>query len=135
MPVVQYDDAVFKARYPEFSAVSSIVLSECFNDAGMYLNNGDSSPVSDLTKRLRLLNMLTAHIAVLGGALAVGGGAQPVGRVNQATEGAVSASFDYGVMNDNNGAWFKQTQYGASFWQATSSLRGFRYIARPTTYR
>jgi hypothetical protein len=135
MAVVAYDDAIFKARYPEFAAVSSTLLSACFNDAGLYLSNTDGSPVSDTERRRQLLNMLTAHIAVLGGALTPGGGAEPVGRVSSATEGAVSAQFDYGQMTDNNGAWFKQTAYGAQFWQATSSLRGFRYMQRRTTWR
>jgi hypothetical protein len=77
--------------------------------------------------------MLTAHIAFIGGALNVGGTPNPVGRIGSAAEGSVSASFDFPA--PGSAAWFSQSQYGASFWQATTSLRGFRYIAQPTVYR
>ena len=78
--------------------------------------------------------MLTAHIAVIGGLLSADGLPQPVGRIASASEGSVSASFDNVTATPGTGAWFQQTQYGAAFWQATTSLRGFKYIAEPTVY-
>ena len=132
MTIVAFDPLVFKARYPEFAVVSNVLLSACFTEAGLYLSNTDASPVQSLPRRTLYLNMLTAHIAFMGGALSADGQPRPVGRVSQAGEGSVSASFDYGTPGTQ--AWFIQTQYGASFFQATSSLRGFRYFARPTCY-
>lgn len=132
MPSVVFDPAAFKVRYPEFAAVSDSQLQGYFDEAGMYLLNADGSPVSDLTRRAVLLNMLTAHIGYLGGALAADGAVRPVGRLAAANEGTVGASFEY--LTPGSGAWFTQTQYGAAFWQATTSLRGFRYRARPTCY-
>lgn len=132
MTAVVFDPAAFKARYPEFAAVGGPLLSACFDEAGLYLSNADNSPVQNLTRRAVLLNMLTAHIAALGGALSSDGQPRPVGRVSSATEGSVSASMEY--LAPGSSAWFAQTQYGAAFWQATTSLRGFRYIAQPTRY-
>ena len=132
MTAVVFDSAAFKARYPEFAAVGDPLLSACFREAGLYLSNSDNSPVQNLTRRAVLLNMLTAHIAALGGALSSDGQPRPVGRISSATEGSVSASMEY--LAPGSSAWFAQTQYGADFWQATSSLRGFRYIPRPTRY-
>jgi hypothetical protein len=132
MAVVVFDPAAFKVRYPLFAAVSDALLSACFDESGMYLSNADTSPVQSVPVRTQLLWMLTAHIAFLGGALNVDKSPQPVGRVSQAAEGSVSASFDYVVATPGSGAWFNQTQWGASFWQATSNLRGFRYMPRPT---
>jgi len=132
MTIVAFDPVQFKARYPEFAAVSNVLLSSCFTEAGLYLSNTDASPVQSIPRRTLYLNMLTAHIAFMGGALSADGQPRPVGRVSQASEGSVSASFDYGTPGTQ--AWFVQTQYGASFWQATSSLRSFRYIARPTQF-
>ena len=132
MTAVVFDPAAFKARYPEFAAVGVPLLSACFDQAGLYLSNSDNSPVRNLTSRAVLLNMLTAHIATLGGALSSDGQPRPVGRISSATEGSVSASMEY--LAPGSSAWFAQTQYGAAFWQATSSLRGFRYIPRPTRY-
>lgn len=132
MTAVVFDPAAFKARYPEFAAVGDPLLQACFGEAGLYLSNMDNSPVQNVTRRAVLLNMLTAHIAALGGALSSDGQPRPVGRVSSATEGSVSASMEYLV--PGSAAWFAQTQYGAAFWQATTSLRGFRYIAQPTRY-
>lgn len=134
MAVVTFDATAFKIRYPEFAAVSDSKLSACFDDAGLYLSNTDVSPVQNVTRRTQLLWMLTAHISFLGGATSPGGAARPVGRVSQAAEGSVSASLDYTPATPGSGAWFNQTTYGAMFWQATTSLRGFRYRPRPTCY-
>lgn len=134
MAVATFSSNAFIARYPEFTPVSTAVLSGCFDDAGLYLDNSDASPVQDISKRTRLLWMLTAHIAVLGGCFSADGRVQPVGRMSQASEGSVSASFEYTTALPGTGAWFQQTQYGASFWQATVSLRGMRYIPNPTRY-
>ncbi len=132
MAAVVFDPTAFKARYPEFAAVADATLTACFNEAGLYLSNADNSPVQNITRRATLFNMLTAHVAYLGGLLSADGMPRPVGRVSQAGEGSVSAAFEY--LTPGTAAWFTQTQYGASFWAATSSLRGFRYIARPTVY-
>jgi len=134
MSVATFDAAAFKARYPEFSATSNASLTYCFDDAGLYLNNTDASPVQDLTRRTRLLWMMTAHIATLGGMLSADGKPLPVGRVASASEGSVSASFDFTPAMPGSGPWYAQTQYGAMFWAATVNLRGMRYVACPTRF-
>lgn len=134
MPAVVFDPAAFKARYPEFVEISSQRLTACFDEAGLYLSNSDNSPVQNLTRRATLLNMLTAHVAYIGGLLSADGMPRPVGRVSQASEGSVSAAFEGVPPTPGSGAWFQQSQYGAAFWQATSSLRGMRYIPCPTRY-
>lgn len=134
MPAVVFDPAAFKARYPEFAAVANPTLTACFDEAGLYLSNSDNSPVQNLTRRTTLLNMLTAHVAYIGGLLSADGMPRPVGRVSQASEGSVSAAFEGVPPTPGSGAWFQQSQYGAAFWQATSSLRGMRYIPCPTRY-
>lgn len=134
MPAVTFDPAAFKARYPEFASVSDSLLETYFLEAGLYLSNSDTSPVQNVQRRGLLLNMLTAHVAYLGGVLSADGMPRPVGRLSQAAEGSVSASFEGVPPTPGSGAWFQQTQYGAAFWQATSSLRGMRYISCPTRY-
>jgi hypothetical protein len=132
MAVVIFDPIAFRLRYPEFNAVSNMALNAYFNEATLYLSNSDCSPVQDHTRRAMLLNMLTAHVGFLGGALSTDGQARPVGRVSQATEGSVSATFEGVPPTPGTGAYFQQSQYGASFWQATASLRGMMYRPRPT---
>ena len=132
MAAVVFDPTAFKARYPEFAAVPDATLTACFMEAGLYLSNADNSPVQNITRRATLFNMLTAHVAYLGGLLSADGMPRPVGRVSQAGEGSVSAAFEGAP--PGSAQWFQQSQYGAAFWQATSSLRGFRYVSRPTVY-
>ena len=132
MPAVVFDPAAFKARYPEFAAVADPTLAACFDEAGLYLSNADNSPVQNLTRRATLFNMLTAHVAYLGGLLSADGMPRPVGRVSQASEGSVSAAVE--GPPPGSAQWFQQSQYGAAFWQATSGLRGMRYIPCPTRY-
>lgn len=131
MPAVTFNATGFKARYPEFAAVADATLTAFFDEATMYLSNTDS-PVQSLTRRAVLLNMLTAHVAYLAGVLSADGMPRPVGRLASASEGSVSAAFE--GPTPGTGAWFQQTQYGGAFWQATSAVRGFRYIACPTTF-
>lgn len=135
MAVVTFEPTAFKTRYPEFAAVSNDKLNLYFQEAGLYLSNTDSSPVQDVTRRAILLNMLVAHISFIGGDLNADGQPRPVGRVSQAAEGSVSASFEDVMPTPGTGAWFRQSQYGAAFWQATSSLRGFRYVPGYTVIR
>lgn len=123
--IVVFDSAAFVARYPEFSAMGAPVLQMYFNEATIYLDNSASSIVPDVSIRAVYLNMLTAHIASINGN---GKPSGVVGRVASASEGGVSASMAYAAPTGSR-AWFDQTQYGASFFQATRSYRTLRYRA------
>jgi hypothetical protein len=136
MAIATFNPSQFTARYPEFTAAYAAnpgLFSGLFDEAGLlYLNNTDCSPVPNVMKRGLLLNMLVAHLAFIGGILTADGQPKPVGRMSQAAEGSVSASFEGVPPTPGTGAWFQQSQYGAAFWQATNSLRGMRYVPQPT---
>jgi hypothetical protein len=137
MGIAIFNLGIFLARYPEFVFFNTNnpgSLAVFFEEAGLYLSNCPTSPVQNVMRRLILLNMLTAHIAFIGGALSSDGQARPVGRLNTAGEGSVNAGFDFTPATPGSGPWFNQSQYGAAFWQATVSLRSARYIPRPTRY-
>jgi hypothetical protein len=128
LTVATFDYALWAARYPELAtSVNPMLANEYFAEAGGYLDNTDNSPVADPTTRLRLLNMLVAHIAALNAPLNGQASTAGVGRVSQASEGSVSVTLDMGTTSAN-AAWFQQTKYGAAFWQATASLRTMRYV-------
>ena len=129
MAIVAFDSTAFKTSYPVFVSVDNGLLTGCFSDAGLYLSNQADSPVRDLGRRTSLLWLLTAHIAYLGGALSADGMPLPVGRPADMSQGSVSVSLDN--QTPGSAAWFQQTQWGASFWQATAGLRSFRYIPGP----
>jgi Protein of unknown function (DUF4054) len=63
--IVQFDYARWIARYPEFAQVQQPTALEYFGEATLYLRNDGTGPVRDAETQLRLLNMLTAHIAAL----------------------------------------------------------------------
>lgn len=127
MGIVVFDPNAFRARYPEFATASDYLLQDYFDEATIYLNNTESSLVQDVTKRALLLRMLTAHIAALYGGVNGEAASPLVGRINSATEGSVSVTTDMGAVA-GSAAWYMQTKYGASYWQATVNLRGFRYV-------
>lgn len=132
MAVVIFDPTAFKAAYPAFVAVPDALLTEYFNIATLYLSNTDCSIVQDIARRTTLLWLLTAHIAFLSGALNPDGSPSMVGRISSATEGSVSVSTEFPMTPSS--AWFLQTAWGAQFWQATLSLRSFKYRARRTCF-
>ena len=131
MAVVTFDPFSFVVRYPEFKDVPASQLTAYFNDAGLYCDNTDASRIVNVAQRQSLLWMLTAHIASLGGAGGYGE-VRPVGRVSHAEDGTTSTDLDYMKSTASSGPWYQQTQYGASYWQDTTSFRSFRYRARAT---
>ncbi len=134
-PIATFNPSVFIGRYPEFTKAYNAnpqLFASYFAEAGLYMNNTSLSVVQNVSLLGVLLNMLTAHIAFLGGVLTADGQTRPVGRVSAATEGGVSATFEYTGPTPGSGAWFKQSQYGAAFWQATTCYRGAQYFPQPT---
>lgn len=127
MDVVVFDPVAFKARYPEFSSVSDVLLQDYFSEATIYLNNTGQSRVQDLAVRARLLGMLTAHITALYSGVNGEPASQLVGRITNAAEGSVSVAASMGAEPGTSG-WYLQTKYGASYWQATAPFRTMQYV-------
>ena len=127
MSIVVFDPAGFLGRYPEFVSVSVPALQAYFTEATIYLNNTETSPVTDITIRTMLLNMVVAHIAALNSGVNGQPASPLVGRIDQASEGSVSVHADMGPVT-NSQAWWMQSKYGAAYWQATASYRTFRYF-------
>lgn len=132
--VVTFDPAAFRVLYPEFTTAtaSDAALAYNFLLATLILNNSCASIVNDANVRETLLGVLTAHLT----ALANGVNGQPaqgiVGRVDSATEGAVSVSAQFAATMA--ASYFLQTKYGALFWQLTAQYRTMRYVPAPMCY-
>lgn len=126
--IVTFDAAAFKVAYPAFAGLSDPVLTANFGMATLQMNNSCCSAVKDAPTRALLLNLLVAHIS----ALLNGANGQPpqgiVGRVSQASEGAVSVSADYSSSVNDSEAYYIQTPWGAQYWQSTLPYRTARYI-------
>lgn len=127
MAIVTFDIAAFRERYPEFNTVSDSLLNAYFVEATVYLNNTDTSPVTDVSLRAVYLNMLVAHLAALNSGIGGQAASGLVGRVTSASEGSVSVSVDAGPSSASSW-WYTQTKYGAAFWQATAPYRTIRYL-------
>jgi hypothetical protein len=125
--IVVFNPAQFLIRYPEFASVDPGLLQAYFDEATIYLSNTECSVVRNIEPRALLLNMLVAHIAAINAGVNGQPASPLVGRVNTATEGSVSV----GTAMDGvpgTAAWFMQTKYGSSYWQATAQYRTARYI-------
>lgn len=128
--VVTFDYATWAAQFPALGKTTNeATATSYFGFAGLFLNNTAMSQIVDVTVRAPILNLITAHIAVLFGNGA-NGPSPLVGRINQATEGSVSVSAELAGMGKNE-AWWTQTPYGIMAWQAMAPWRTARYIAAP----
>ena len=128
---VAFDYSLWSVRYPELSASVGPTLAQLyFNEAGLYCDNSDASPISDDSvggERSMFLNMLTAHIAALNASINGQPSSPLVGRVSSATQGSVSVSTDNQYL-PGSVQWYQQTKYGAAFWAATAKYRTFFYV-------
>jgi len=135
--VVTFSYSDWIAAFPEFAAsVTEAQAQGYFNQASLYVNNTACSPIVDASSggvRETILNMITAHIAQLFGALNGQPSAQTVGRVASATQGSVSVSLDMGPQ-PATAAWWNQTKYGAAAYAALAPYRTFRYRPGPQPY-
>ena len=125
MSVVVFNPTNYKLRYPEFADVDSDLLSLYFNEAQIYVDNTENSVILDTNIRGMILNMVVSHIAALQEA-------PLVGRVSSAGEGSVNVSTSYAVSTGSR-AWWDQTRYGASAWQALAPYRCAIYIPAPSS--
>lgn len=126
--VVQFDYSKWIARYPEFTGVTEPVAQGYFDEATLYQLNDGTGPIVLPTVQLQTLNMLTAHIAALYSGQPSN---SPVGRISNASEGSVSAAFEYKPPGTANEAWANQTKYGAAWWAATMAYRLATYVPGP----
>lgn len=125
-PFVTFDYATWVTRYPEFSEVSGELARMYFDEATLWLRNDGSGPVREPATQLRLLNMLTAHIAALNSG-ANGQTPSPfVGPITNASEGSVSVGANV-LAAPGTSAWYVLTRYGAEFWAATAAYRRMHY--------
>ena len=129
--IATFSFPAFVAQYPEFSGVSGSVAQGWWNQAGLYNANDGSGPVQDMPTQQMLMNMLTAHVGCLAGFLNADGQPNPtiVGRIVDATQGSVTVhtEMDRNTKPESS-AWFYQTQYGATWFQATRLYRSARYL-------
>ena len=65
MAVVVFDIADFRTIYPQFAELTDAQLTAFFEDACLYLDNTDASPVQNITLRKSLLYKIVCHLATL----------------------------------------------------------------------
>ncbi|WP_414499566.1 DUF4054 domain-containing protein [Zymobacter sp. IVIA_12111.31 C1] len=130
MTAVTFDAEAFKGRYPEFVAVAEATLTVVFDEACLLIDNGDASPVSDVTRRKIMLWLAVAHLAKLGRLTEQAMDIQsdvPTGRLSTAHEGSVTATFSVGPETDENAFWL-QTAYGQQLWKLMAPYRQAVYV-------
>lgn len=124
---VEFNYQLWVARYPEFEGVKPVLACAYFDEATLYCAN-KIGVIPNTKILLTLLNMLTAHIAALNSPTTAAGAnpGTPPGRISNATEGSISAQFDFQT-SPGSEKWYAQTKYGAAYWQATLPYRLSRY--------
>lgn len=133
--VAMWNYGAFQVQYPVFAAAPPEPTLEAYFDmASIWLRNDGTGPVRKVTVQTWLMNMLVAHLTQLfNGPDGTGDGAGIVGRISSATEGSVTVATE--MEASLSSAWFNQTPYGATFWQATAAWRTFpRYMPGQTRF-
>lgn len=131
MTQVTFVPASFKAEYPEFSVASDARCTNMFTIASQsLLDNTNNSPVMDINYRTQLFYMLVAHLLLLFQTSDTPTlNNAPPGRLSTATEGSVTAGFEYLLPPGSAmAAYFTQTKYGALYWTATARFRSAIYF-------
>lgn len=127
MAVAVFNYGVWAAQYPELApSINEALATVYFREAGLYLDNTDTSPVCDVNVRGMYLDMLVAHIGKLRATINGVAPSPLVGRISSATEGSVSVSAE--MNTPGSAAWFMQTPYGAAYWAATALYRTMHYV-------
>lgn len=121
----------FVATFPEFAAVPFGRTALLFDMAQCtLLDNSCGSPVTDMCYRTHLFYLLVGHLLLLLGNNPTQPDNTPPGRINSATEGTITSSFEYLIPPGSmSAAWYLQTKYGAMYWTATVRFRSLRYVA------
>jgi Protein of unknown function (DUF4054) len=124
--------ATWQGVYPEFASVTQTQYNTYYAFAQVFVVNDGTGPVRDASLQQALLEMATAHVAQLSGALTPAGQASSsapalVGRISQAAEGSVNVTSEMEVA-PGTAQWWNQTPYGAMVWVALAPFRTMRYI-------
>lgn len=119
------DLAAFRLAYSAFATAPDDATIQAYFALGgeVWLRNDGTGRVKSVPLQTQLMYMLTAHLCQLFSGPDGNDPSGLVGRINSATEGSVTVSTEF--ESTKNSAWFDQTPYGATFWQATAALRTF----------
>jgi Protein of unknown function (DUF4054) len=104
------------------------VVQAAFARACTLQDNTGAGPPFDSSTQTDLMNLLTAHIAVLNTNLLNGAPASTiVGRITNATQGSVSVAAQLDVPA-GSAQWYQQTRYGAEYWTKCARFRTALYF-------
>lgn len=119
------DLAAFRLAFKAFTtAPDDATIRSYFALGGeVWLRNDGTGRVRTVELQTQLMYLLTAHLCQLFSGPDGNNPSGLVGRISSATEGSVTVATEF--ESTKNSAWFDQTPYGATFWQATASFRSF----------
>ncbi len=125
MASVVLDVAEFRIWYPGLTeeVISDVLLEVLWDQAVALVGNTDKSSFApynppEVKDRKYLLYYALCHLATLS-TLPM----QQTGRVQSASEGSVSTSFDLIKGNSTSEQWWLQTRCGAQYWMMTARYR------------
>lgn len=130
--IVELDKDLFREIYPNFSETSDEVLEYWWEVACTIIDNTDDSPIPyeppSRNDRKSILYALLCHLCVLAQR-----GPDNIGMVTGASEGSVSISMTSTLSQLKNGAWWNQTQCGATAFELMKpyAIGGFYFNGGP----
>lgn len=119
--VVELDAALFRELYPDYASATDAKIGQWFDQACLLVGNRPGSAIPydppSVTTRKTILYVVMCHLAALTAR------GDLVGRATQASEGSVSVQLSSGLDGGRGGAWWQQTQCGATAWQMLAPFR------------
>lgn len=128
--IASFDWSLFSTRYPEFAYIGATLGQLYWDEATLYHSNDGTGPVGDAVRQGLMLNMLTAHVAMLNSGLQGQGASPLVGRITNASEGTVNVTVD-NQYPPGTVQWYQQTKYGSAYWAAASPYRRAMFVPAP----
>lgn len=126
----QLDYSAFVTQFPAFAALPEATLTSAYAETLATLSSVittiTGNPATDAMNAMRL-NYATAHLLALFSGEDGNSPSALVGRIDDATQGAVHVHADMGPTTASM-AWWNQTRYGARFLALTEPLRRFQYV-------
>lgn len=136
---IPFDYNEFISKFPSFAPLPEEQVAGYWDEAGMIFRNDNTSPEQDPTIRREILDLLTAHCALLFAPAPVGMG----GGTYASLGGVLTSKSVNGVSVGSSGlfpgmtgtqAWYGLTQYGLKVWKILAAYRTMHYFANPPRF-
>ena len=116
-----FDPIEFKQNFPEFVDLNDTLLINVYSNNALIKSRWVYSYFTDENVQYYWSTVVLAHILTIR-YNQQGGTNSSVGRISSASEGGVSASFEFNIKTESGSAYWNSTVYGVEVWELFQSI-------------